>query len=238
MATDLVVGCPVRRREWIIDAWFDHVEMSAVELGWRPTYAIVGDRSDPSVAMVADRCAAADRRLIFAHVDDDSDRPDERTWNVARFAQMAELRNTLLSLVRVEKPRLFLSLDSDILLGGQTLAGLVQATAGYGAVGGATYMTPTSEMIPSCGWLKGMNGLIRRRIETKGVIPVDVIMAIKLMTPAAYAVNYTPHPQGEDIGWSRAAGLAGVKLGWDNRWPSKHCMSPADLHKVDVRLGW
>jgi hypothetical protein len=238
VAIDLVVGCPVRRREWIIDDWFDHVERSAVELGWRPTYAIVGNRGDPTVAIVAGRCAIADRQLIFAHVDDDLDRPDKRAWNVARFGQMVKLRNTLLSLVRAEKPRYFLSLDSDILLGTQTLAGLVQATGGYGAVGGATFMTPTSEMIPSCGWLKGMNGLIRRRIETKGVIPVDVIMAIKLMTPAAYAVDYTTHPQGEDIGWSRAASQAGVKLGWDNRWPSKHCMSPADLHKVDVRLGW
>ena len=238
MATDLVVGCPVRRREWIIDDWFDHVEMAAVELGWRPTYAIVGDRRDPTVAIVRDRCAIADRQLIFAHADDDLDRPDERQWNAGRFARMVELRNTLLGLVRAERPRYFLSLDSDILLGTNTLAGLVQASAAYGAVGGATWMTPTTDMIPSCGWLKGMNGLIRRRIEHQGVMAVDVIMAIKLMTPAAYAVDYETHPQGEDVGWSKACRRAGVKLGWDNRWPSKHCMTPAALSTVDSRLGW
>jgi hypothetical protein len=235
---DLIVGCPVRRREWIIDAWFDHVEMATAELGWRPTYAFVGDRADPTLRIVADRCAAWDRQVLFLHVDEDVEAPDQRAWNVDRFARMVVLRNALLDMVRAETPRYFLSLDSDILLGSQTLAGLIQATAGYGAVGGGTWMTPTSEMIPSCGWLKGMSGLMRRRIEHKGVMTVDVIMAIKLMTPAAYAVDYEVHPQGEDVGWSAACRRAGVKLGWDNRWPSKHVMTPEGLEAVDVRLGW
>lgn len=235
---EVVVGCPVRRREWIIDFWFDHVEMAAVELGWSPLYAFVGDRRDPTMAVIEERCARQDRRFVFAHLEESLSEPDARVWNPTRFERMVELRNTLLALVRAEEPRYFLSLDSDILLGTQTLAGLVQASVAYGAVGGATWMTPTSEMVPSCGWLKGMNGLLRQRIEHKGVMAVDVIMAIKLMTPAAYAVDYEFHPQGEDIGWSTACRRAGVKLGWDNRWPSKHVMTPADRDVVDTRLGW
>lgn len=235
---DLVVGCPIRRREWIVDEWFDHVDSAAARLGWNPVYAFVGDRRDPTVGILEDRCLLAQRLLLFAHVDEDIERPDQREWSPARFDRMVELRNILLGLVRAEEPRYFLSLDSDILLGTHTLSGLVQASAAYGAVGGATWMTPTTERIPSCGWLRGMNGLIRRPIEHQGVIPVDVIMAIKLMKPAAYAVDYEAHPQGEDIGWSKACRRVGVKLGWDNRWPSKHCMSPAALSAVDSRLGW
>jgi hypothetical protein len=53
--------------------------------------------------------------------------------------------------------------------------------------------------------------------------------ALKLLSPIAYAVDYELHPQGEDIGWSRACQLAGVKLGWDNRHVSSHIMSPVVL---------
>lgn len=239
MTIDLVVGCPVRQRQWIIQDWFDHVELTSVELGWAPTYAFVGDRRDPTMGLIEQRCADQDRRLLFVHVDDDDvDRPDERVWNQRRFQHMVDLRNTLLGVVRAYQPRYFLSIDSDILIGHHTLGALVESTARFAAVGGATWMTPTTEMVPSCGWLRGSAGLIRQRIEHTGVIPVGVIMAIKLMTPPAYAVDYQLHAQGEDVGWSAACAKAGVKLGWDNRYPSKHVMSPDTLDKVDVRCGW
>lgn len=232
------MGCPVRRREWIIGEWFDHVEMASVELGWRPTYAFVGDRNDPTMRIVADRCASQDRRVLFAHVDEDLERPDERNWNGDRFGRMVELRNLLLGLVRVENPDYFLSLDSDILLAPKALEEMVESCRSFAAVGGATYMTTGGDRHPSCGWIEGQRGFHRKPMEAVGVVRVGVIMAIKLMTPAAYAVDYEMHVQGEDIGWSRACALAGVRLGWDNRSISKHVMEPDHLSVVDTRIGW
>lgn len=234
----LVVGCPVRQRRWVINDWFDHVELATVELGCRPVYAFVGDRADPTMTALEQRCAGQDRQLLFAHVDEDIVQPDERVWNEGRFRRMVLLRNTLLGLVRSYGPDRFLSLDSDILLGHHTLAGLHQATERFDAVGGVTWMSPTGVRQPNVGSLGGASGFQRIHAGPQSVIPVGVIMAIKLMTPAAYNVNYELHAQGEDIGWSAACRRAGVKLGWDNRWPSKHVMSPADLGKVDVRVGW
>ncbi len=236
--TDLVVGCPVRQRSWIIDDWFEHVEVATRRAGLEVVYALVGDRRDLTVQILKDRCLLAKRRLLFTHVDEDVTAPDERQWNELRFARMVVLRNVLLGMVREAGPRHFLSLDSDILLGKDTLVGLCEAIENFDAVGGATWMTPTSRRIPNCGWLKGQRGLIRPQVDHEGVIPVGVIMALKLMAPSAYAVDYELHAQGEDLGWSAACARAGVRLGWDNRWPSKHVMSPAALGAVDARVGW
>jgi hypothetical protein len=235
--TELMVGCPVRSREWIIEDWFDHVEMAAVELGLAPMYVFVGDRHDPTLAVIEHRCARQDRYLRFGATEEDGGN-DERVWNPPRYAHMARVRNQLLDLVRHEQPRWFLSVDSDILIHHQALAGLIEGTERFGAIGGATYMTPTTTQFPNCGWVRGMAGLSRQHMEHQGVIPVGVIMALKLMTPAAYAVDYEPNPQGEDIGWSLACERAGVRLGWDNRFVSKHVMSPDHLKRVDARVGW
>jgi hypothetical protein len=71
-----------------------------------------------------------------------------------------------------------------------------------------------------------------------GCFPVGVIMAIKLMTPPAYNVDYEWNHQGEDIGWSLAALARGLKLGWDSRTTTKHVFYPHLLDEVDPRCGY
>lgn len=238
MASELVVGCPVRQRSWIIKHWFDHVEDACHIAGVEPVYAFVADPDDETAQLLAVLTLSRGRDCHFEWTKENLAQPDERDWNHHRFHRMVELRNQLLGLVRELEPDRFLSLDSDILLHPQAVTTLLESTKRFGAVGGATYMSSTGLEFPSCGWNQGMSGFVRRPMEAKGVIPVGVIMAIKAMTPAAYAVDYEFHVQGEDIGWSLACERAGVRLGWDNRNCSKHVMVAKDLNRIDERCGW
>ncbi len=215
-----------------------HVEHACRVADVEPIYAFVADPDDETAQQLAVMALAKGRECHFAWTTENLALGDVRDWNHDRFSRMVELRNQLLGKVRELAPDRFLSLDSDILLHPQAVAGLLESTKRFGAVGGATYMTSTGLEFPSCGWNQGMAGLVRRPMEAKGVIPVGVIMAIKAMTPAAYAVDYEFHVQGEDVGWSAACERAGVRLGWDNRNVSKHVMAEKDLNRIDERCGW
>lgn len=236
--SDLVVGCPVRQRGWVIKQWFEHVEHACTLARVEPTYVFVVDPQDETARLLLELITAKDRICRFSWCKEDVEAPDERRWNHERFTRMVELRNQLLSQVRELAPKHFLSLDSDILLHPQTITALLESAETYDAVGGATYMTSTGTEFPSCGWYRGMEGFIRHPMEAVGVVHVGVIMAIKMMTPAAYAVDYEFSVQGEDIGWSVACERAGLRFGWDNRQISKHICEPAALHQIDERCGW
>lgn len=218
--TDLIIGGPISRREWIIDRWYEHAHRAAERAGLTPTFLHVvnvhdtptRDRLDPDSIQV---------------VTEEPKRQDVRTWNHKRYQHMADLRNLGLAAVRERQPRYFLSCDSDILLHPQAIASLIDALdrpalerIRFDAVGGKCFMTNTDEY-PSCGMMSRTGGI--RRVDTpNGVFPVDVIMGLKLMSPAAYAVDYQFHLHGEDIGWCLAARAAGVKIGWDGRVLSNH----------------
>lgn len=79
-------------------------------------------------------------------------------------------------------------------------------------------------------------GLLRQ--NASAVFKVDVIMAIKLMKPQAYNVDYAADTRGEDIGWSINCRNEGLKLGWDGRVTNKHVMLPELLEPVDKRVGF
>jgi hypothetical protein len=160
---------------------------------------------------------------------------DVRDWRPERYRQMVELRNLLLGAVRDQAPDVFLSLDSDILLHADQLTLMFETLQGYDAVGGRCYMTTAGTRFPSWGRL--YNGMLQR-YDATGTFQVDVIMAIKLMSPAAYHVDYTFDLQGEDVGWSRNAVSAGLRLGWDGRVAAKHVLAPHLLTARDARVGF
>lgn len=228
----IIVGCPVSYRSWILPAWFDHVEESCRVAGMRPTYAFVVNPEDlETVGVVEERASAA--WILWVP---DGRVNDLRQWTDSRYRQLTYLRNGLLDLVNDERPDLFLSLDSDILLHPDAVRNLIESTEQFDAVGGKVYMTPTGDTCPSWGMFGREGGL--RREEASGVFPVEIIMAVKLMTPKAYAVRYSFHTHGEDLGWSKNCAAAGVKLGFDGRVTSKHVMSREALEVVDIRCGF
>lgn len=239
--TDIVVGCPVRRREWIIEQWVDHVERACSKADMEPVYSFVVDRNDPTVDQL--RLLLPERAVVWNWevTGSSSTGIDQRVWNVARFETMVHLRNQLLKTVRAISPRYFWSVDSDILVHPDALKLSLDAFNSFDAVGGKCFMYPTGTEYPSCGWYQPPEGLFRRTIDTEGVIPVGVIMAMKLMAPEAYKINYVFDryaQQGEDVAFSVACTLAGLKLGWDSRVCSKHVMQPEHLNRYDERCGW
>ncbi len=246
----VAVGCPIRRRAWIFEEWVEHVRIAFDLAGLTPIWVFnvgvdANGSDDGTQRMVTDLYRTEPGMWS------ESCEPylgDGRTqWNEPRYHQMVEYRNQLLHLVRAVKPDYFLSLDSDILFHPSALVCLLETIQHvhqyqgydktYDAVGGKCFLSEASTHITTYGSL-GRNGGGIHRMDSVGVFPVELIMAIKLMSPAAYAISYAYNLFGEDIGWSLNCNKAGLHLGWDGRVTSKHIMQEANLNKVDSRVGW
>jgi hypothetical protein len=227
----LAIGCPVAQRDWILPRWFDHVEAACIHAQVEPTYVFVVHPEDPCWAIIDKRAS------LHVRIEPPLLRPhDRRIWKPERYQEMVQLRNQLLGAVRLIGPDAFLSVDSDILLAPHAISLLLQDLDRFDAVGGKCFMTPSGRTCPS--WANiGREGSLMRQ-DADGVFDVEVIMAIKMMSPAAYAIDYEFHLQGEDIGWCRAATRSGLRLGWNGRVCSKHVLEPEQLDVIDSRCGF
>jgi hypothetical protein len=232
----ILVGGPILERAWIVPAHLGHLFASCEKADVDVELLHVGGGHDEATWQAIEDHRAG--RVAHHVIVDEGRRGDRRDWSTpGRKERMVELRNTLLRRVRELAPDLFLSLDSDILLHPDTVKNLLQSIGRFGAVGGHCYMGP-GRANPSYLRSTGMESSWIRVDQLGAVIAVDAIMAIKLMTPAAYAVDYKHHRWGEDIGWSKAARVAGVRLGWDSRTVNKHIMEPRQLGAEDRRYDW
>lgn len=231
---NLLIGCPVLRRDWIIAEWYRYAVCAAEVADLDPIFILVGDQvRDPTFPALQ---AVMRHELVIVDEPEEDRSEDVRDWNHERFRRMVTLRNRLLERVRQLQPDYFLSLDSDILIHPDALSAMKSHTDRWSAVGGKTHMTHRGTNHPSYATLTRMMGL--HRPDSDGVFAVDVIMAIKLMTRQAYSVDYEWARQGEDIGWSKACKAGGLKLGWVGTVTSKHVMRPEDLYVVDPRCGY
>lgn len=250
--SDLVIGCPVRSRGWIMGQWIDHVATALDKVGMSVndvTFAFALPGGDDSLSPVFDAVPA--EKIYMCFTDEDPGAEDKRNWRKDRYAHMARVRNLLLEHVQKLEPRWFLSLDSDVLVHPDSLGHLFETihnpARGFDAVGGKVYMTAAvlthgtrrpalGREAPSYGML--VNDYALQRDDYDGVIRVDVVMAMVLMGPAAYHLPYRPHPNGEDVGFGLAAREAGVVLGWDGRALGKHIFDPMMLEITDPRVGF
>lgn len=229
--TDILIGGPVSQRAWVLPRWYDHCYEACRRADVNPTFIHVGAAEDPTM-----NCTVPDAVIVPTG---ESARGHTRKWTHARYQQMAEYRNIGLAKVRELAPPLFLSLDSDVLLHPDAITSLLNGLthpAGFAAVGGKCFMN-SSVQYPSYGMFV-RNGGIRRSTPVTGFFKVDVIMAIKLMTPAAYNVDYRYHQHGEDLGWARACQEAGLVFAFDARITSKHLYKPEYLNIVDPKVGF
>lgn len=233
----LLIGCPIWKREWAIPHWFRAAEQAAWRAGAEPAYVVVADPRDRDTLDILEyHCEEAKRDLYIEWIEESPDLSDQRHWNHDRYRRMVYLRNCLLETVRAIQPAYFLSLDSDIFLHQQAIVNMMEHVDTFAAVGGKTFMTPKGYVAPSYCRFDGRR-LVRPNVDYV-IEDVDVIMAIKLMTPAAYKVDYEFHEKGEDIGWSLAVRRAGLRLCWDGRVTSKHAMKPEAVDVVDMRAGF
>lgn len=229
----ILAGCPVKNREWVLPAYLDHLFAAFHEVGVEPEFLFVsGSHGDGK--LLSQELVGSKWTVLHT-----LEKPGRRRspWTKERYHEMVAVRNLLLTHVRALKPDYFLSIDSDILLPQGLLPNLLDSVGDYWAVGGKCYMTrPPSERYPSYGMLTKQGNI--RRSAADGVMPVDAIMALKLMTPAAYNVDYVFNPNGEDVGWSRNVKAAGGQLLWDGRIAAKHVLNPEMLDQPDKRIGW
>lgn len=238
----VVVGCPVRQRAWILDAWFQHVENTVgAAADVEPVYAFVVDPTDDSYPII-ERIAQF-REVHVALVDEAPIAAGAlRGWkDETRLQHMVEVRNHLLGVVRELSPDLFWSLDSDILVPPGALQSAVELmdAGGYAAVGTLTWMMATGMEWPNHGvWDRAHGGLRRFPTSPGAQHATTILMAAKLMAAAAYSVDYVYHSEGEDIGWSLACRDKGLAFAIDGAHPAKHVMSQERMDRVDARLGW
>lgn len=230
----IVVGCPVTNRAWVLPSWFDAVERAFAKAEVEPVFEFVCGTSVDGTEELLQSLVAGRGRITLE--EEDPVMGKNRVWNPGRYATMVSVRNRLLEGVREEAPDFFLSLDSDILLHEDALVNMLDTASRFDAVGGKCYMMPPPGKIPSYCNFSRANSLLRP--DHNGIIKVHVIMAIKLMGRAAYAIDYETHPHGEDLGWSIACRQAGLKLGWDGRICSKHIVEEWMLNTMDKRVGY
>jgi hypothetical protein len=232
----IMVGAPVYRREWIIEQWFQYMFAALEHAGVEDySFAFVGDYRDPTFEIINE--FGTEYKVYSKSAPEEDLGGRKRTWDHDLYDKMVYLRNDLLYIPRQMEPDFFLSADTDILINPEALSCMLESIQKFDAVGGKLYMTPRSKFHPSCAKL-GREGQLIRSKDPKGVFEAEIIMALKLMTPDAYNVNYYFHEQGEDIGWCLQARYNGLKLGFDGRVANKHIMDPSMLDKVDDRVGY
>ncbi len=232
----MIVGCPVRAREWILGRWGEHILEAAARAGQEVEWAFVVPETD-----VATRAAISGLPgTAYVLLTEEPVATDVRFWDDERYHHMAELRNKLLKIVRQQAPDYFWSVDSDILVHPDSLVSALGLMSRFAAVGSKCFL---GEMITGQGaerrmgfvnfaqWHPGAGGLVRFDAPPGAQVECDVIMAAKLMSPAAYAVDYGFHHQGEDVAWSLACRDAGLKLGWDGAVESLHVARPELLEE-------
>lgn len=229
---DLLVGCPTAHRGWILPRWADHIDKAAANAGVAVRFIVLADERDD--AWTALRPVADRLTRVAVH---ESPSTGLRDWcTPGRLAHIVEIRNQLLAAVRAESPDVFLSVDSDMLLHPATITNLLETLAGFDAVGGYAYMDNT-HACPS--WGRMLEGGALDRVDIPGYVgPVEVIMAIKAMTPNAYAHDYVEHSKGEDVGICLAWAQARLSIGLDARVTSKHVMERHLLDPIDERCGF
>lgn len=235
----ILIGCPVRAREWIIDRWFEHAVIAGRNHDL--AFVFVAPNGDPTVQKIFDCSERLHVNTDLVLLEEDLG-PDVRRWTSDRYSKMVYLRNRLLGFARQVRPDLLLSLDSDMLIHEMAVDNMIESLANnpdWAAVGGKAYLTERGINHPTFGMFKrGSTEGAFRRHDANSVMQVDALMAIKLMTPDAYNVDYEFSRYGEDLGWSMAVKRAGLKVGWDGRVTSKHVMRPELLEGVDPRCGF
>lgn len=231
----VAVGCPVKNRAWVLPQWFQYVETAFEKVGLEPYYIFVAGTSDDGTDEILRESLRG--KLGGIAVSEERETGPERIWNPDRYQEMVDVRNQLLRCVREIQPDYFLSLDSDILLRDVALEKMLEHAGSFDAVGSKVYLVPPPERVaPNYCFLRAgrMN-----RPDSEFFIPnVDVLMAIKLMSRAAYNVDYEFHFHGEDIGWSQNVKESGLSMAWDGTVISKHVMTPEWLTKPDPRVGY
>lgn len=224
----VVVGCPVAERGWVLQDWIDSVRMQ--QLDGEVDIVCLYTRSHDDTLEILQR---NDVRVLESPLPTRPfDRMRGHNWSYSdhEYEYMASIRNELRETIANEAPDWFFSLDSDIILPGPgALSELISAAVERQANGIAPLvnMMQFPQAPPAWNWMtlrESMTGADRKPAPQEEVFQVSVIMAAMLLDRQAMMIPWANHPQGEDIGWSIKASLAGLRLFSDTRIVCEHRM--------------
>lgn len=232
----LLIGCPIYKRDWIFDHWMDCILKQSVDVR---DIGIIFEASEKDEQTLS-KIKLYGSQVPFAHYEVKM-RPDlphfehkdnGRQWTLSKYANMVQLRNSLLDAVNKIEPEFYFSLDSDILLQNRNTLELLMGHIkdGADAVSPLMFMTPVGNNFPSVmTWRKDdKEKATRQHSYPLGTFfEADVIMAAKMMSKEVYRnVRYEIHLQGEDLGWSKDAREKGYNLYCASYIYCPHIMSP------------
>lgn len=225
----IVVGCPIYDRKWILPEWYNKVITESKDIACDLTFVFVYDSRDLGT-----------KEFLWDLIEyplwmEESCVPGlqkNHQWVAEDFHRMTSLRNQLLRKVRDLAPEYFLSLDSDMLLREGALKAMIDGlSSGFDAVGVNTSMCH-QRWCESWMYFSETSNTFARHNEAgdfHGIKEVDAIMGGKLMNHAAYNTDYMWDLQGEDLGWCRNIKKAGLKIGIPYKAQVRHVMYPQDL---------
>jgi len=235
---DLVIGCPIYKRDWIFPYWISCIENQNIDFS-KIGFVFEASPNDEETIEMLIRYRNARPDIPEFIIDIKPDVPHfiheegTRTWSMSKYENMVNLRNAMLNKVRELNPNYFFSLDSDILLTNPNTIQLLisHIQSGADAVSPLMFMTPMDKMYPSVmNWENepGKRGYRKVSYPLGEYFKSDIIMAAKMMSKDIYSnVNYSLHAQGEDLGWSGNA----AKLGY-NLYSASYIYAPHIMHKA------
>lgn len=221
----VLISLPIYKRNWILPYWFKAIEQQDInlsEIGFsfqvapykedKETHHALMDwfESHPQVA-----CFAMNTLPSIDHHHHDN---GKRVWDVEAYTKMSRMRNALLDLGTSLDPDYYFSLDSDIILERPTtISSLIELAEPGCAVSPLMYMRHFGISYPSVmSWVNEPGGKAFRHLDSYKIGTVfqsDIIMAAVLMSKEVYKNSrYSPHRQGEDLGWSADCARQGFTL--------------------------
>lgn len=234
----VLVGCPVRDRGWILNEYIAAVNEATSQLeNFEFHFIFLVSPQDDSFFSVD----LPEGSFIYYSDETDEDYAYKRNWGITRYEDMAAIRNQLLGYVRALDPDYFISLDSDILIHRDSLVNMfteLETNTDYSALGGKVYLSESGRNATNYGYWLGPDTYNFSRQDSDLLMTVDILMAFKIMNREAYHVDYEAHKLGEDLGWSKKMREAKLRMRWDGRITNKHVFERHLLDQVDYRCGY
>lgn len=209
----ILIGCPIYKRDWILDKWFEAIEGQTIPLSDIGFIFELGTNDDDT----HDKLWRWHMNHPEVTVFDGAIREDEqhnhhsdsgRQWKQSDYYRMVNFRNSLLDRAIAYEPDRYFSLDSDIILENpKTLEILYDYTSELDVVSPLMFMYPKGCDFPSVmTWESKPGGRAYRdrgNYKWGELFQADVVMAAVMMRPEVYkTTRYQWHRQGEDLGFA------------------------------------
>jgi hypothetical protein len=209
----VVIGCPVYNRGWILDEWWQRSVLDQRGPWDREVvflYSESGDDTIYKLATFAEQGEVPVTILYDKWARSEEDNVGHFWGTMPVYEKMADWRNRIKNTARESGADYFFSVDSDILLppgalhslwfslwekrfeGAVAIAPLVNMGGHVDVAGIWNYMSWTEPPQANRSTLPMPYTPFRS----------DVIMAAMLIDKQALDVDWHPHEQGEDLGWS------------------------------------